>query len=111
MYYISVACNYDPIATLYDVACKFPYADGNCGEVVEGCVYSTALNYDASATEDSGNCVFTGCADSEAFNFNLLASLEDSSCTYQVCPDFNGDGSVQAQDLLDFLIAWGTFYE
>tara|TARA_B110000908_G_C10170092_1_gene410387 strand:- start:425 stop:1117 length:693 start_codon:yes stop_codon:yes gene_type:complete len=76
-----------------------------------GCSYPTASNYDASATEDSGNCVFTGCTDSEALNFNPLANLEDSSCTYQVCPDFNGDGSVQAQDLLDFLIAWGTVYE
>lgn len=78
---------------------------------VTGCTYPTASNYDASATEDSGNCVFTGCTDSEALNFNPLANLEDSSCTYQVCPDFNGDGSVQAQDLLDFLIAWGTVYE
>jgi hypothetical protein len=28
-----------------------------------------------------------------------------------VCPDFNGDGYVQAIDLLDFLLAWGTVYE
>ena len=78
---------------------------------VPGCTYSTASNYDPSASMDAGNCVFTGCTDSEALNFNPLANLEDSSCTYQVCPDFNGDGSVQAQDLLDFLIAWGTVYE
>jgi hypothetical protein len=76
-----------------------------------GCTYPTAANYDPAATMDAGNCVFPGCTDSTALNFNPLSNLEDSSCTYQVCPDFNGDGSVQAQDLLDFLIAWGTIYQ
>jgi len=60
---------------------------------------------------DMGNCVFTGCTDSVALNYNHLANTEDSSCTYQVCPDFNGDGYVQAIDLLDFLLVWGTVYE
>ncbi|PCJ80440.1 MAG: hypothetical protein COA49_08175, partial [Bacteroidetes bacterium] len=78
---------------------------------VPGCTYPTAANYDSSATMDAGNCVFPGCTDPMALNFNTLSNLENSSCTYQVCPDFNGDGAVQAQDLLDFLIAWGSVYQ
>ena len=98
------------------------WVDGACGVVPDaladvftananGCTYPTASNYDPSATMDMGNCVFTGCTDSLALNYNHLANTEDSSCTYQVCPDFNGDGLVQAIDLLDFLLAWGTVYE
>jgi hypothetical protein len=76
-----------------------------------GCTYETASNYDPLATIDLGNCVFTGCTNSEAINFNHLANTEDSSCSFQVCPDFNGDGIIQALDLLDFLLAWGVVYE
>ncbi|MDA0980539.1 MAG: hypothetical protein O2852_04205, partial [Bacteroidetes bacterium] len=98
------------------------WVDSACGVVPDaladvftananGCTYPTASNYDPSASMDMGNCVFTGCTDSVALNYNHLANTEDSSCTYQVCPDFNGDGVVQAIDLLDFLLAWGTVYE
>ncbi|MAB74027.1 MAG: hypothetical protein CMC99_03635, partial [Flavobacteriales bacterium] len=76
-----------------------------------GCTYPTASNYDASAAFDTGSCVWLGCTDEDAYNFNHLATMDDSSCTYNICPDFNGDGQVQTQDLLDFLIAWGAVYE
>ncbi|MGB1075079.1 MAG: hypothetical protein ACPGYK_02745, partial [Flavobacteriales bacterium] len=76
-----------------------------------GCTYATALNFDPAATVDSGDCVWVGCTDSEAYNFNALANLDDSSCNYSICPDFNGDGQVQAQDLLNFLLAWGQEYD
>jgi len=76
-----------------------------------GCTYANAANYDPTSIADAGNCAFNGCTDSEALNFNPIANIEDSSCTYDVCPDFNGDGVVQAEDLLDFLISWGTIYE
>ena len=79
-----------------------------CAEM--GCTYPLASNYDPEATVDSGDCVWTGCTDAEALNYNPVANLEDDTCTYQICPDFNGDGQVQAQDLLDFLLAWGTTY-
>ena len=79
-----------------------------CDEM--GCTYPLASNYDPEATVDSGDCVWTGCTDAEALNYNPVANLEDDTCTYQICPDFNGDGQVQAQDLLDFLLAWGTTY-
>ena len=73
-------------------------------------VITGAANYNASATEDSGDCVWTGCTDSDAVNFDSNASVDDGTCTYTICPDFNGDGQVQAQDLLNFLLAWGTIY-
>ena len=76
-----------------------------------GCTYENAVNYDATATVDAGNCAFTGCTDSEALNFNAIANIDDSSCQYDACPDLNGDGVVQAEDLLDFLIVWGTIYD
>jgi hypothetical protein len=76
-----------------------------------GCTYPTASNYDPAAEFDTGSCVWLGCTDQEAYNFNHLATLDDSSCRYNICPDFNGDGQVQTQDLLDFLIAWGAVYE
>ena len=76
-----------------------------------GCTYPTAANYDPSATFDTGSCVWLGCTDATAYNYNNLATLDDSSCQYSLCPDFNGDGQVQAIDLLDFLLAWGTVYE
>ena len=76
-----------------------------------GCTYPTAANFDPTATMDLGTCVWLGCTDDEALNYNNLATLDDSSCRYNVCPDFNGDGQVQTQDLLDFLVAWGQVYE
>jgi len=80
-----------------------------CAEM--GCTYPTAQNYNADATIDGGDCVWMGCTDSAAYNYNAIANLDDSSCNYNICPDFNGDGQVQAQDLLNFLLAWGQEYD
>ena len=100
MDWVAEACTVDPIPLdeLIDVD-------------ESGCTYPEAANYDETAVNDAGNCAFPGCTDSEALNFNPLANIEDSTCNYNVCPDFNGDGAVQAEDLLDFLISWGTVYE
>jgi hypothetical protein len=110
--WIQDACNINPfllddIYTATDYCAEF--TSPQCGSV--GCTYETAANYDPAATMDSGDCVWTGCTDSEALNYNALANLDDGTCKYQICPDFNGDGQVQAQDLLNFLLAWGTVYE
>jgi hypothetical protein len=109
--WVQDACNVvaEPLSALwtapdYCAIAAVPY----CAEL--GCTYPTASNYDPTATVDSGDCIWTGCTDSDAVNFNPLANLDDSSCTYDICPDFNGDGQVQAQDLLNFLLAWGTIY-
>ena len=110
--WVQEACNIEPIP-LEDLYTATDY----CGAEnpapacdMMGCTYPAASNYDADATVDSGDCVWTGCTDSEAFNYNPIANLDDDTCNYQVCPDFNNDGQVQAQDLLDFLLAWGMTY-
>jgi hypothetical protein len=109
--WVQDACNVvaEPLSALWTAP---DYCAGaaapHCADL--GCTYPTASNYDPAATVDSGDCVWTGCTDSDAINFNPLANLDDSSCTYDICPDFNGDGQVQAQDLLNFLLAWGTIY-
>jgi hypothetical protein len=49
----------------------------------------------------------TGCTYSGAPNFNPAATLDDGSCA-ATCPgDLNGDGLVQLEDLLAFLMAYG----
>ena len=78
--------------------------------VNEGCTYAGALNFDADAESDAGFCVFAGCTDESAVNFNSIANVDDGTCKYQTCPDFDGNGMVQADDLLDFLTTWGTVY-
>jgi hypothetical protein len=110
--WVQEACNVvaTPLEDLYTPVdyCASDSPAEVCAEM--GCTYPLASNYDPEATVDSGDCVWTGCTDAEALNYNLVANLEDDTCTYQICPDFNGDGQVQAQDLLDFLLAWGTTY-
>jgi hypothetical protein len=110
--WVQEACNVvaTPLEDLYTPVdyCAADSPAEVCAEM--GCTYPLASNYDPAASVDSGDCVWTGCTDSEALNYNPVANLEDDTCTYQICPDFNGDGQVQAQDLLDFLLAWGTTY-
>jgi hypothetical protein len=100
----------EPFEDIYTAVdhCAGDDAPSYCAEM--GCTYPTALNFNPDATIDGGDCVWTGCTDSMAYNYNALANLDDSSCTYTICPDFNGDGQVQAQDLLNFLLAWGMEY-
>jgi hypothetical protein len=110
--WVQEACNVEPIP-LEDLYTPMDY----CGSEdpaplcdMMGCTYPEASNYDADATVDSGDCVWTGCTDADALNYNSIANLDDDTCNYQVCPDFNNDGQVQAQDLLNFLLAWGMTY-
>ena len=53
-------------------------------EIVLGCTYSTATNYNPSATTDDGSCNYSvnGCIDFLAMNFNPQANLNDGSCIY-----------------------------
>jgi len=75
----------------------FASAEGNytlsvsCGSSVFGCTNPTAVNFDASATNDDGSCVYSGCMDPNALNYNQSASIPDSSCLY--C---NGEGSASS---------------
>jgi hypothetical protein len=81
-----------------------------------GCTNPTACNYDAVATFDDGSCEFTscvGCTYPDADNYTPGATQDDGSCTFSfTCPeDLNGDGIINAGDLLQFLGAFGTTCE
>ena len=103
---ISVACNFDPAATVNDGSCDFvscyslgctdptacnfdPAAainDGTCDYLsclVSGCMNTLACNYDASAETSDGSCEFTscaGCMDPNAPNYDITATIDDGSC-------------------------------
>jgi hypothetical protein len=108
---ISVACNYDPAATVNDGTCDFvscysmgctdPEAcnydpavainDGSCDYLsclVPGCLNDLACNYDALAELDDGSCEFTscaGCTDPVASNYDVAYTIDDGSCIILGC--------------------------
>ena len=51
---------------------------------IEGCMDSTAFNFDPLANTDNGSCtpIVLGCTDISAINYNPLANTEDESCEY-----------------------------
>ena len=117
------ACNYDPAATLSDGSCVFADTSGLCPSIcdsdvdgdgicdadeVPGCIYEKALNFDDSATDDDGSCIFFGCVSDEYNNYNKYANTDSNDCTNTpMNADFNSDGIVQLEDLLEFLISYG----
>ena len=101
----ALACNYDPAACVEDGSCEFAEpgrdCDGDCiwdfnGDGVcdepgtGGCTYPSALNYDETAPYDDGTCEF-----------------RTGNCVF----DGNEDGEVDIIDLLDMLVALGTYCE
>ena len=110
--------------------------DGICDvEEVAGCTSACACNYNASATEDDGSCFSATpiyncdaecwndadgdgiCDELENIDYSGLCgpgtvwSAADGMCIAAPddCPyDLNNDGIVQLQDLLDFLMFYGT---
>ncbi|MCH1583352.1 MAG: hypothetical protein L7S63_09560 [Flavobacteriales bacterium] len=52
---------------------------------IDACDDPTAVNYEACATLNSGNCVYSGCTDSGACNYNADAATDDGSCEFQSC--------------------------
>ena len=89
--------------------------DGVCDEnEVLGCTNPDALNYDEAATDDDGSCEVLGCTYALANNYNEAATDDDGSCEFDLtsgsCPgDLDGSGLVQLEDLLDFLLVYGTY--
>jgi len=101
----SVACNYDPSASINDGSCDFT----SC----YGCTDIGACNYSPAATIDNGICWYAeasydcdynclidtdgdgvcddlevlGCTDEGACNFEAGATELDDSCTYPGCTD------------------------
>ena len=70
----SAASNYRPVATLDDDSCLY-----------QGCLDSTALNYDATASLP-GACLgaVSGCLDPAALNFYPDANVDSGSCLYSI---------------------------
>lgn len=59
--------------------------DGSCVYYVYGCTDPNANNYNASANQDNGTCIYhtLGCTDVSAENYNPNANQDDGSCTYK----------------------------
>ncbi|MGY8918535.1 MAG: hypothetical protein ACKVJ6_09690, partial [Flavobacteriales bacterium] len=119
---ISMACNFDPLATIAcDDCCDFT----SCLAI--GCMNELACNYDPEATIPDNSCTYAnapydcdgecvddadgdgvcdvletyGCTDVTACNYNDTASEDDGNCTYALAPydcfglcvnDANGNG-------------------
>ena len=84
--------------------CAFPGAD--CGD--EGCTYPNAVNYDPGASLDDGSCYWNGCTDPTMQNYQPLANIDDGTCVAPICWDFDFNGSVGIQDLLDLLLLFNS---
>ena len=122
----SIACNYNPDATIDDGSCDF--------ETCVGCTDETACNYDETATlpndlceypdegfncdgscidsNDNGTCdseEIAGCTDPDGCNYDETATLDDGSCegpelAYQDCDgnclnDADGDGVCDEEEI------------
>ena len=88
---------------------------GDCyNSSVTGCMYTTACNYDASATEDDGSCVFAtegfdcdgnplsvpGCIYETACNYDETATEDNDSCVFAT-EGYDCDGNeLSVNDLL-----------
>ena len=78
----STAFNYNMNATI---------DDGSCVAISEGCMISSAANYDETANTSCESCCdFNGCMDTDALNFDSDATLDDGSCLYDNASLTNG---------------------
>ena len=68
-----------PFWTIYQAT---PYCGDLCIPIVEGCMDSTALNYNPDANVDDGTCIpyIEGCMNDLAFNYDPNATVDDGSC-------------------------------
>jgi uncharacterized protein (TIGR02145 family) len=112
----SVACNYNPEATVFDDSCYFVgescddgdettandtvQDDCSCsGEAVSGCTYSVACNYNPEATVFDDSCYFVGdpCDDNVASTGNDTYNDEcecegealQGGCTYEAACNYD----------------------
>ena len=124
----SLACNYDPTATVQYGECV--HVGDTCDDGIEfslndtistncechgtitilGCMDDSALNYNFEATIDDGTCIYpiVGCMDYAACNYDPTATLNNGcdfvSCIVIGCTDpwaFNYDPTATQPNFLD----------
>lgn len=77
---------------------------------VSGCTYSVACNFSEEAETDDGSCDFSClfqalCGEGSTWDESIGACICESS----TCPgDFDGDGHLSTDDLLTFLVQFGS---
>lgn len=89
----------------------------NSLESCPGCTNPEFTEFNPYSVSDGLMCqtdAFMGCTYHDALNFDLTANLDDGTCLFaEVCDDncpgdFNLDGTIGTDDLLIFLMEWGT---
>lgn len=90
--------------------------DGGGTTEITGCMDSTADNFNANATVDSGDCVYRGCTDEDAENYDPNATIDSGDCVfardkfignYEGSMTFKDLGGLLDQDSLAFTITPG----
>jgi hypothetical protein len=89
----------------------------NSPDSCPGCINPEFYEFNPYATSDVLMCqtaAAMGCTYNEALNFDSTANIDDGTCSFAEvsddnCPgDLNLDGTIGADDLLIFLMEWGT---
>jgi hypothetical protein len=97
----SLASNYNPLATVSDSSCTY---------ILYGCTDPTAVNYNSSATNDDGSCVYYGCTDPTATNYNASAVVGcDASGSTSCCTYSSGCGAITGVNMSDVIHDRATF--
>jgi hypothetical protein len=90
----------------------------------EDVVFEVAADLNATACEVAPNasecaasfaalgviCQVDGCTDATALDDSPHATLDNGTCAFQWCPDFNRNGAVQVNDLMNVLSVYGLTY-
>ena len=96
-------------APLYNTYQAMPFCGTLCIPTVEGCLDTTALNYNEEANTDDGSCIeiIEGCTNELAFNYDEEANYDDESCEAVVvgCMDeiawnYNEDANTDGGDCI-----------
>ena len=93
---------FDPDGTFPEIGYWFYDQSGG----IEGCMDTTAINYDPNATIPCIDCCVyeevLGCTYVNALNYNVDATIDDGSCIFEECMDgdLNGDGTVNVLDVI-----------